>query len=466
MRQSTTKRKAKKSVKTRRASRALRQMNHNAAGIDIGSREHYVAIPPERSDCPVRKFGCLTPDLHELAKWLKECGVTTVVMESTGVYWIPAMEVLESYDFEVLLVDARHARNLPGRKTDIKDCQWLQELHTYGLLSPAFRPHQDILPLRNYWRQRADLIEQCTRQIHHMQKSLEQLNLQLHKVLSDITGVTGMKIIRSIVNGERHPLTLAKMRHGTVRNTEETFVKALTGNYRDDHLFALKQALELHDIYHQKIADLDSQIHRYMAQLEPKADPKNLPPQSTRKAQSKRRKNQPHFDLREQLYRLTGVDLTQVDGINAMTAQTVITEQGIDMSRFPTEKNFASHLGLCPNNQITGGKIIKRKSRKVQSRAAKALRIAAQSLHRSSTALGAYFRRMRARLGPAKAITATAHKLAKLIYRMLKHGQAYVDKGQDAYEKEYKERLMKNLLRQARRLGCEVLIVETGEIVS
>lgn len=466
MSQSSTTHKKNKTVKGHKGRRALRPKNQDAAGIDVGSRVHYVAVPPGRAHSPVRKFGCLTPDLHELAKWLKTCEVSTVVMESTGVYWIPIMEVLESYDLEVLLVDARHARNVPGRKSDVEDCQWLQELHTYGLLSPAFRPHHDMVPLRNYWRQRADLVQQCTRQIHHMQKSLEQMNIQLHKVLSDITGLSGMKIIRSVVDGKRDPLILARMRHSSVKNSEDTFVKALTGNYREDHLFALQQALELYDIYQDKIADIDSQIQRYMSRLQPKSTPKQTLTLPTKKTKRKRRKNQPHFDLALELQRLSGVDLTQIDGINAMTAQTIITEQGIDMSPFPSEKHFASHLGLCPNHQITGGKIIKRKSRKVQSRAAKALRVAAQSLHRSRTALGAFFRRMRAKLGPAKAITATAHKLAKLIYRMLKYGQDYVDIGQDAYEQQGQERLMKNLLRQAKKMGCELIITETGEVVS
>ncbi len=466
MKQSSTKRSAKKSTKTRRVKRALKPMNPFAAGIDIGSQTHYAAVPPHCDERPVRSFGCLTPDLHALAKWLEACKVTTVVMESTGVYWVPVMEVLELHGFEVFLVDARHARNVPSRKSDVQDCQWLQELHTYGLLSSAFRPHKDMLPLRNYWRQRDNLVRQCTRHILHMQKSLEQLNLQLHKVLSDITGVTGMKIIRAILAGEQDPEILARMRHGTVKKSEATFVKALTGNYREDHLFALKQAVQLHDIFQEKIAELDAQTDRYMATLEAKAKPEDLPALPARKAQTKRRKNQPHFDLREQLYRITGVDLTQIDGISAITAQTIITEQGMDMSAFPSEKHFASHLGLCPNHQITGGKIIKRKSRKVQSRAAKALRLAAQSLHHSKSALGAYYRRMRGRIGPAKAITATAHKLAKLIYRTLKHGQAYVDKGQEAYDKHYNERQLKNLARRARRMGCELIIADTGEIVS
>jgi transposase len=456
-----------KGRKSRRGLTAhLKRVNLNAAGIDIGSERHYVAVPADRNEEPVRNFGCLTPDLHEMAKWLKSCGIETVAMESTGVYWIPVAHVLDQYGFDVKLVNAMHIKRVPGRKTDVLDCQWLQELHTFGLLRGAFLPDRAISVLRSYWRHRAGLVESCARQIQHMQKSMEQMNVQLHKVISDITGLTGMKIIRAIIAGERDPVTLAQMKHAYVKNSEETIAKALMGNYREDHLFTLKQAVELYDIYHDKIADCDKRIDIYMATFEAKGDLGNFKGKGAKGCGRTRRKNQPYFNLRAQLYRMTGVDLTKIDGVDAMTAHTVITECGIDMNRFPTEKQFTSYLCLCPNNRITGGKVLKHGTRKSSNRAATALRIAAQSLHHSATALGAFYRRMRMRLGGPKAVTATARKLAILVYRMLKHGEDYVDRGQDYYEKQYQERVIQNLRKRAKSLGCALVPLETCENVS
>jgi len=458
----TTKLKLKSSSK----SEGFKLMNLNSAGIDIGSREHYVAVPSDRDLEPVRSFGCLTPDLHQMARWLISCEITSVVVESTGVYWVPVVQVLESYSLEVHLVNARHVKGVPGRKSDVQDCQWLQELHTYGLLSGSFRPPPEIQTLRGYWRQRAQLIELCSQQIQRMQKSLEQMNLQLHKVLSDITGVTGMNIIRSILHGERDPKVLAQMKHRSVKSSEATIVQALTGNYREEHVFALKQAVKLYDMSQAMIADCDNEVQNYMTmtlQPESQKPKKTTPPKLLTQ---KRRKNQPHFDLRNQLYQTTGVDLTQIDGVDAMTAQTVISECGYNMKSFPTEKQFASYLGLCPNNKITGGKIYGSRTRKVFNRAASALRVAAQSLHGSSTALGAFYRRMRAKLGAPKAITATAHKLAKLIYRMLKYGEDYIDKGQQYYEQLYQERVLNNFKNKAKQLGYQLLNTNSGEVVS
>jgi transposase len=449
-------------AKHRRSSEPLRIVHPDAAGIDIGSKKHYVAVPSDRDCQPVRSFGCLTPDLFAMARWLKSCRVTTVAMESTAVYWIPVMQVLEEYGLEVYLVDARQARNMPGRKSDVKDCQWLQQLHAHGMLTRAFRPADAVCVLRSYWRHRKDLVEMASMQIQLMQKSLEQMNLQLHKVLSDITGVTGMKILRAIVAGERNPVVLAQMRHPLVKKSQETIAKALTGDWRPEHLFTLQQAVELYDIYQQKIQACDRQVEAYMKTLESQGDPKDPPKPAT----AKRRKNQVHFDLRRQLYRWTGVDLTILPGIDAMTAQTVLSECGIDMSRFATEKHYSSWLGLCPNHQITGGKVRKRRTRKVQNRAAAALRVAAQSLHRSKTALGAYYRRMRGRLGPAKAITATAHKLAILIYRMLKYGMKYIEQGQQGYEQQYQQRKLQMLVKHARQIGYAIVNPDSGELVS
>jgi len=449
-----------------RVRKGLEPKHPDAAGIDVGSRVHYVAVPPDRDEQPVRRFGCTTPELHEMAKWLRACDIRTVVVESTGVYWIPVVQVLEEYSLEVLLVDARHVRNVPGRKTDVQDCQWLQELHTYGLLSPAFRPSQEILPLRSYWRHRAELVGYGAQQIQRMHKALEQMNVQVQKIVSDLSGQTGMRIIRAIVQGERNPVRLAQLRHASVKHDEETYVKALTGTYRTEHVFALRHAVELYDTFQEKIAECDREIASYMQSLQGPNEGETIGTKPPKKRGRFRRKNQPHFDLREELYRFTGVDLTQIDGIDAMTAQTVISEQGIDMSRFPTEKHFTSHLGLCPNNRISGGKVLRSRTRKVQSRAAKALRVAAQSLHRSRTAIGAFYRRLRARLGAPKAITATARKIAIQIYRMLKYGKDYIDQGEQAYQEQYKERLTKNLAKQARKLGLQLLNAQTGQLLS
>jgi transposase len=437
-------------------------MHPYAAGIDIGSERHYVAVGADQAKEPVRSFGCLTPDLHEMARWLKSCQVETIVMESTGVYWIPVMQVLEGYGFEVRLVDARQAKNMPGRKTDVKDCQWLQELHTYGLLTQAFRPSQEICVIRSYWRHRKNLVEMASMQIQWMQKSLEQMNIQLHKVVSDLTGLTGMTIIRAIVSGQRDVRVLAQMRHPRVRSSEETIEKALTGDWREEHLFTLGQALALYDVYQDKITECDRRIESYMKGLS-----KGPAVESQEKeGAGRRRKGQVGFDLRRHLEELTGVDLTKIDGIDASTAQTVISEGGYDMSRFPTEKHYSSWLGLCPNHEITGGKVRKRRTRKVGNRAAVALRLAAQSLCKSRTALGAFYRRIRSRHCPAKAATATAHKLAVLIYRMLRYGTVYVDQGQEAYERQCQEQLLQRLRKQAKKMGYQMVSLQTGEVVS
>ena len=444
----------------------LDQINHNAAGIDVGARKHYVAVPEDRDEHPVQVFEPFTPDLIEMVQWLKQCGIDTVVMESTGVYWIPLFQVLQDHGFEVLLVDARHVKYVPGRKTDVFDCQWLQQLHTFGLLRGAFVPDKDIAALRTYSRQRKQLVQSCSREIQHMQKALTQMNLQLPVVISDITGVTGMRIIRAIVAGERDPVVLAKMKHPGVKSSEETIVKALSGNYRHEHVFTLTQALDLYDIYQGKIAQCDQALARRMQAFEVKADPKELAAKPSKRNKRKRRKNEPHFDLRAELYQMTGVDLTQIDGIDAMTALSIITECGFDMQRFPTEKHFASWLGLCPNNTVTGGKVKKTRSRNVHNRAAQALRIAAQSLHSSTTYLGAHYRRMHARLGAPKALTATAHKLGRLVYHMLKYGQDYVDKGQQYEEEQYRKRAERNLRRRAHAMGYQLICVDTGEILA
>jgi transposase len=434
----------------------LSPVHPNAAGIDVGSREHYVAVPPDRDEKPIRSFGTFTADLYQLADWLQKCGVDTVALESTGVYWIPLFEVLEERGFRVLLVDARRLKNVPGRKTDVLDCEWLQQLHTYGLLQSAFRPDDEICVLRSYLRQRAMLIEYASHHIQHMHKALEQMNVKLNNVISDITGSTGMAIIDAILQGQRDPVTLAKLRDRRCKNSEETIAKSLQGNWRDDHLFELRQAVELYRTYRAKLAECDARIEAYLETFEDCTDGKPLPPKKR-----KRNPNAPQFDVRGHLYRMTGVDLTRIDGIDANTALKVISEIGLDITRWPTEKHFTSWLCLCPGNRKTGGKQRSGKTRRSANRAAAALRLAAQSLERSRSALGAYYRRMKARLGAPQAVTATAHKLARLVYHMLRHGIQYVDIGQEAYERKYHKRVLRNLHRRAHQMGYILMPINT-----
>jgi transposase len=427
-------------------------VNPNAAGIDIGSGTHYVAVPVDRDKQPVRSFGCFTIDLYRLADWLKQCGIKTVAMESTGVYWIPLFQILETRGFDVKLVNARHAKNVPGRKTDVQDCRWLQELHSFGLLSGSFRPDDQICVLRSYMRQRDNLLRSVSSHVQRMQKALVQMNLQLPKVISDITGTTGMRIIRAIVEGERNPEVLAKMKHPQIERCEEVIAEALRGDYRDEHLFVLEQELALYDAYQDKIAACEKRIEAYLSTFEAKVDIMEKPLPAPEK-----NKRSPNHPLRHCLYQISGVDFTRVPGINVITAQTIISEVGLDMSKWPTEKHFASWLGLCPNNRITGGRIISSHTRPVVNRAADAFRLAAQSLSHSKSALGAYYRRMRSRLGAPEAITAAAHKLARIFYRLLKYGQQFVEAGLAMYEKNYKEHIIKNLKKRAKEFGYQLV---------
>lgn len=433
----------------KRLTKHLEQVNLYAAGIDVGSESHYVAVPEDLDNEPVRSFACFTGDLERMADWLVEIGIQTVVMESTGVYWIPVFEILEERGLEVLLVNARHVKNVAGRKSDVQDCQWLQQLHTYGLLEGAFRPPEQICALRSYMRQRANLVRYAASHIQHMQKALRQMNLLLDNVVTDITGKTGMEIIRAIVAGERDPHKLAQQRDPRCKQSEQTIARSLKGHYRDEHLFALRQAVELHDTYQEKIRACDQAIERQINTFDTQADPADLPPPKGKRKQG----NTLSFDVRGQLYRITGVDLTRIDGIEETTALKVLSETGMDMGRWKTEKHFTSWLGLSPGNKVSGGKILNSKTKPSANRAAAALRMVAFALTNSKSALGAFYRRQRARLGAPKAITATAHKLARLIYSMLKHGTEYVDQGQDYYEQQYRERVMKNLRKKAAQFG-------------
>lgn len=432
---------------------ALEQINLDAAGIDVGADELYVAVPKGRDTESVRVFGTFTADLERLADWLQQCRVTTVAMESTGVYWIPLFEILDGRGLDVYLVNARHLKNVTGRKTDVLDCQWLQRLHTCGLLQASFRPPDEICALRALVRQRGMLVQYRAAHIQHMQKALQQMNVQLTRVLSDITGVTGRKIIRAIVAGERDGQVLASYRDAKCKHSAADIVAALQGNYRREHLFALQQALSLYDIYDSKIRECDVELEAMYQDLEAPETPDDPPTQPPAPRTGKPRKNQAHFDLATSLYAMAGVDLTRSDGIDALTAQVVLSEIGTDVSRWPTVKHFDSWLCLCSQNKITGGKVKRRGTAPTSNRVSTALRIAAQSLHHSNSANGAFYRRICARRGPAIAVTATAHRLARQIYFMLKYRTDYIDPGPEEYERRHQERVLANLKRRAARLG-------------
>ncbi len=442
--------------------RALPAVNPNAAGIDVGATAHFVAVPADRDAESVREFGPFTNDLHRLAEWLHACGIETVALESTGVYWIPLFQVLEERGFEVKLVDAHQLKRVPGRKSDVLDCQWLQQLHTFGLLAGAFRPDDQICVLRSYMRQRAMLATYAAQHVQHMQQALVQMNLQLQVVLDDITGATGMKIIRAVLAGERDPDRLVALRHGRCKHSEATIAEALRGDWREEHLFALEQAVELVEAYQAKIAACDARIQTHLQRFEDRGTGEPPPPGPKPRAD----RHDLSFDATAELYRLTGVDLTAIDGLQAHTVLKVLSEIGLDMTRWPSAKHFGAWLGLAPNNRVSGGKVLSRRTRPTANRAATALRVAAQSLHRSKSALGAFLRRKAAHLGMPKAITATAYKLARTIYSMLANGSEFVDPGQDSYERAYTARVVRSLSRRAHDLGYALVKQEPAHALT
>jgi transposase len=443
---------------------ALERLHPDAAGIDCGSAEHFVAVPPDRDPMPVRSFATFTGDLNRLADWLTACRVTHVAMEATGVYWIPVFEILEARGFAVILVNARHVKNLPGRKSDVSDCEWLRDLHILGLLRGSFRPAEGIVALRGYCRHRATLIESMGALVQRMQKALVQMNIQLPLVVSDITGVTGLRILRDIVAGQRDPQQLAQHRDYRCRASAAEIVAALTGHYRAEHLFALQQNLELFDTYQQQLTACDAAVEGHLAQLAVLAPPATSPlPPARRRA--KPRENEPRFDLRTPLHQLTGVDLSQIDGIGPYNALRLIAEIGIDMTRWPTEQHFTSWLTVAPHNRVSGGRLLSSRTPPSANRAAVILRLAAMNLSRTQTALGACYRRLAFRVGKAKAITATARKLAILVYRTLKHGLRYADPGAAAYDAQQRTRLLRRLRQRAKTLGLGLIDLSTGEVV-
>lgn len=427
--------------------RELTVMFPNAAGIDVGSASHYVAVPPDRCEQPVREFESFTEELMALADWLAGCGIDTVVLESTGVYWIPLYELLEARGFVVYLVHAKHVKNVPGKKSDVLDCQWLQQLMSFGLLTRAFRPDDRVCALRAVVRQRETLIASQASEIQRMQKALAQMNVQLANVLTDIMGKSGQAIIRAIVAGERDAHQLARLRNYRVHASEAQIAKSLTGNWREEHLFCLAQALKLFDTHQALIEEADAKIEGMLARMQRHEG------QLTPDKNKGRTKNAPRFDARGALYAWAGVDLTRIGGIDVSTALKVLAELGTDFSKFKSVKHFASWLGLCPGTRITGGKRISGVTKRIANRVAQALKLAAQGLHRSQCALGAYYRRMAARLGAGKAITATAHKLARLVYAILTKGEEFVQRSQDHYEEQVRARTIRYLQKKAASLG-------------
>lgn len=433
-------------------------INPEAAGIDIGAEEMLVSVREDRSDQPVRSFGVFTEDLYALADWLVECGVTTVAMEATGVYWIPLYEILDARGLDPRLVDARGV-STRNKKTDVLDCQWLRQLHMHGLLDGAYRPGDEVLPIRSYMRQRRMLVERASSHILHMQKALDQMNVKLHTVISDITGVSGMRIIKAIINGQTNPDELAAMADSRCQNSPETIAKSLFGNYRTEHLFELRQAVELFEFYKAKLRECDDMIEQALTALEVVAPEA----QTHRGSARSRRKNELHFDAQQLLHQRLGVDLVAIDGIQTNTALTIATEIGFDVSAWDSAKKFTSWLTLAPNARRSGGKDLKKRRKKISpNRAAQAFRIAAQTLERSKSGLGAFFRRIKQRQGRPAAIRATARKLATIVYSLLKNGSEYKDAGADYYERRYRHRLVKSLERRA--LSCGYRLVPVADV--
>jgi transposase len=435
---------------------SLEVIHPDAAGIDIGNESHYVAVPPDRDKQSVRRFGCTTAELKAMAVWLKQCRIRTIAMQSTGVYWVAVYDILEQAGLEVYLVNARDTKNLPGRKSDVQESQWLMKLHTYGLLRNSFRPSQEIRVMRTYWRQRNDLVQSASRHILRMQKALTQMNLQLANVLTDISGATGQAIIKAILTGEHDPHKLAEFRDPRVKASEEQIAQSLEGNWQEDLLFVLKQEYKAYEFCQKQMAECDRQLEQYLQQREDRSQGAPLPEENRKGRRKKKRANKPQFDLREGLFRMTGTDLTRIDGIDVMTATTVISEAGYDMNKWKTENHFVSWLRLCPDNRISGNKVIGKGRLPTNNPISIALKMAASTLRESKTYLGAQFRRLRTRLGAPIAIKAMAAKLARLVYRMLRYGMKYVDQGAAVYELRHRELQIKRLKAKAEKLGYRV----------
>lgn len=454
---------------------ALRVVNPHAAGIDVGATSHYVAVPPDSvpaGESAVRKFGAFTPDLDEMVEWLKACGVRTVAMESTGVDWIAPYVKIQGAGIEVVLANAKAVKHVPGRKSDVQDCQWLQQLHSYGLLRGSFRPEERVCELRALMRHRGNIVGRAASLVQHMQKALQQMNLHLHHAVSDLTGETGLRILKAILAGERDPEQLVKLRDRQItKSTEAEMKKALQGDYRAEHLFVLKQSLEAWEFCHQQMEQCDEQVEQVLKKFPtappPAAEkPEVIPPlggeasAQKKKAQSRKR-NDPVMDLAPELARICGMDLTQSAGLRVLSVLSLISEIGLDMSRWPNEKAFSCWLGLCPHNKISGGRILSRRTRKVVNRAATTLRLAAQGVSHGEDWLALFHHRMKCRLGPAGAITATAHKLACIIYHLLKNKEPYIALESTAYAERIHRARLGKLRKQAAAMGFELVEIKT-----
>lgn len=477
---------SKSSFKTK--TKSLSCINPNVAGLDIGASSIFACAGLSNELQEIREFSSFTADLKSMVKWLKDHGIRSVAMESTGVYWIPVYDILAESGLEVLLVNARHLKAVPGKKTDVKDCQWIQQLHSYGLLRGSFRPDNECVAFRTYVRQRARLFESAGTQVQLIHKALTQMNLQLNLVLSDITGATGMKIIRAIVAGQHDPFLLADLRHYRCKKEKEEIAKALEGNFRQELVFTLKQSLEGYDFFHAQAVACEEEIEKILlqwsqaknldAKVEEQQEQQSEAEEQQEKQTDDKTKKKPkggqglqkksaynrspyHFDAAELLKKILGIDLTEIPGFDANTIVKIIGEIGTDMSCWPTVKHFTSWLALCPGNKISGGRVLSSKTKPSANKAAHALRLAANVLYRSKTALGAYFRRMRARLGTPKAITAAAHKLARILYNMIKNRESFLEAGEHEYEREYKQRVVTNLARRASEMGYDLVIKKT-----
>lgn len=464
----------------------LKNLDPTCAGIDVGADSIFVCALDPSGKQEVREFSVYTRDLENMSDWLEKCGVESVAMESTGVYWIPIFEILEQNGFEVLLVNAFHLKCVPGRKTDVKDSQWIQRLHSNGLLQGSFRPIDSYVCLRGLVRHRSELYKEGARKIQHMHKALTQMNVQLRIAVSDITGKTGLTIIQEIVRGERDPEKLASFRDRRCKKTLEEIEKALEGNWREEQLFVLEHSYAAYEFFHSQIAECEERIKQVIDALpSPEINPEMLPeskgfipahdpfaaftpktnPLPIRKKKSKKKKcsydRSPYcFDAGCTLERLCGVDVTEIPGIEGNIAMTILSEIGTDMSKWKNKKFFSSWLGLCPGNKVSGGKVLSSRTKRSDNRAAQAFRMAANSVRETNSAIGAYYRRMRSKFGPAKAITATAHKLAIILYTMLKNKVSYNELGAEYYEKKHQERVLKSLVKKAKSMGYQITPIE------
>lgn len=454
----------------------LPQINPHAAGIDVGSVEHWVCVPENsvsEAQSNVRSFGGFTADLDQLVEWSLACGIKTVALESTGVYWVPLVQKLEAAGIEVILVNARHLKNVPGRKTDVKDCQWIQQLHSYGLLQGSFRPTQDICRVRSLMRHRDNLVASCGREVQHMQKALQQMNVHLHHAVSDLVGATGLRILDAIVAGERDPEALVELRDDKLckKTTKEELKQALQGDWKEEHLFVLRQALESYRHYLKQLGECEAEVERALAAVvvpelaEPETPaPKNPQAKESDPKKSKKKRFHPHQtgcglkrDFTEELKRICGVDLTQILGLNVLSVLIIISEIGLDMSRWRSAKAFCSWLGLCPGNKISGGKVLDSRTAHVVNRVSILLRNIAPSIGKTDTWLGIFHRRMRARLGPAGANTATARKMACLVYHLLRYKEEFIDVDHLVFLEKIHRQRVGRLRKLAAELGMEVV---------